>query len=133
MRNKLNYEKASPSVRHGVRLAVSLLFSTVLFVFSPGMASAASSPGSSTETFGLLGPVGIVAVSLGVLGMAAGVLRRRKRVAAEAALAANSVGPSELAPPAAGLPVLAASTVEPPLPRRGNQESSALVALTPPQ
>lgn len=32
-------------------------------------------------TFGLLGPVGLVAIALGVLGMTAGVVRQRRRAA----------------------------------------------------
>lgn len=35
-------------------------------------------------TFGVLGPVGLVAIALGVVGMTAGVLRQRKRAVAKA-------------------------------------------------
>jgi hypothetical protein len=36
----------------------------------------------SAVTFGLLGPVGLVAVALGIVGMTAGVLRQRRKVRA---------------------------------------------------
>jgi hypothetical protein len=43
---------------------------------------------SNVEAFGVLGPVGLVAVALGIVGMTLGVLRqRRKTRAATAALA----------------------------------------------
>jgi len=47
----------------------------------PAVASASTSRASSVTPFGVLGPVGLVAVSLGILGMVAGVLRQRKRSA----------------------------------------------------
>lgn len=37
-------------------------------------------------TFGLLGPVGLIAVVLGVLGMAAGVIRQRRKTRMQAAV-----------------------------------------------
>jgi hypothetical protein len=47
---------------------------------------------SNAETFGLLGPVGLVAVALGIVGMTLGVLRqRRKTRLAEAAPAVPEV------------------------------------------
>nr|WP_235999723.1 hypothetical protein [Qaidamihabitans albus] len=51
-------------------------------------AAQAAQPGRSVQaepnamTFGLLGPVGLAAVVLGVLGMAAGVARQRRRARA---------------------------------------------------
>jgi hypothetical protein len=47
---------------------------------------------SNAESFGLLGPVGLVAVALGIVGMTLGVLRqRRKTRVAEAAPAVPEV------------------------------------------
>jgi hypothetical protein len=39
----------------------------------------------SNIPFGILGPVGLVAVAIGVLGMAAGVLRQRRKARVDAA------------------------------------------------
>jgi hypothetical protein len=44
--------------------------------------------GATTVTFGLLGPVGLAAVGLGIVGMAVGVLRQRRK-ARTAAVAAE--------------------------------------------
>lgn len=67
-------------------LPVSALVLTVLAT-DAGVASAAEET-SQTEaeisSFGLLGPVGLAAVALGVIGMALGVLRQRRRAQAEA-------------------------------------------------
>ncbi|MEU0537708.1 hypothetical protein [Amycolatopsis tolypomycina] len=43
--------------------------------------------GTNAETFGVLGPVGLVAVALGIVGMTLGVLRQRRKTRAAAALA----------------------------------------------
>ncbi|WP_410616216.1 hypothetical protein [Amycolatopsis sp. lyj-109] len=42
---------------------------------------------TNAETFGLLGPVGLVAVALGIVGMTLGVLRQRRKTRAAVALA----------------------------------------------
>ncbi|MFI6027913.1 hypothetical protein [Amycolatopsis magusensis] len=74
-----------------VTLVAGLLFGAL------GMANAAAArPEPEAMTFGVLGPVGLVAVVFGVLGMAAGVLRQRKkaRAAAEQAEAAPAEPPA---------------------------------------
>lgn len=43
---------------------------------------------TNAESFGVLGPVGLVAVALGIVGMTLGVLRQRRKTRAAAALAA---------------------------------------------
>jgi hypothetical protein len=51
-----------------------------------GVASAAETPATTeagTMSFGLLGPVGLAAVILGVLGMALGVIRQRRKASAQ--------------------------------------------------
>nr|WP_307832224.1 hypothetical protein [Prauserella cavernicola] len=57
-----------------------------LLVAGAGSAAAAQAE-PNAMTFGLLGPVGLIAVVLGVLGMTAGVLRQRRRTRAESILA----------------------------------------------
>jgi hypothetical protein len=42
---------------------------------------------ANAESFGVLGPVGLVAVALGIVGMTLGVLRQRRKTRAAAALA----------------------------------------------
>ncbi|EOD69325.1 hypothetical protein [Amycolatopsis vancoresmycina] len=41
---------------------------------------------TNAETFGVLGPVGLVAVALGIVGMTLGVLRQRRKTRAAAVL-----------------------------------------------
>lgn len=59
---------------------------------APGAAFAAADPAPNSEpnsvTFGVLGPVGVIAVVLGIAGMTAGVVRQRRRARAEAERAA---------------------------------------------
>jgi hypothetical protein len=62
-----------------------------------GVAAAAEPPKAVTaqvETvpFGLLGPVGLAAVVLGIVGMALGVVRQRRKAQAEAAEAVAAQG-----------------------------------------
>lgn len=45
----------------------------------------------SATSFGLLGPVGVVAVGIGVVGMIAGVARRRRQALAHAVVARRDV------------------------------------------
>lgn len=45
---------------------------------------------SNAESFGVLGPVGLVAVALGIVGMTLGVLRQRRKTRAAAAALASA-------------------------------------------
>lgn len=59
-----------------------------LLVLGAGVASAQEAQTTTVHaepaavTFGLLGPVGLVAVALGIVGMTAGVLRQRRKTRA---------------------------------------------------
>ncbi|NKQ57955.1 hypothetical protein HFP15_34350 [Amycolatopsis sp. K13G38] len=54
-----------------------------LLASGTGVAGATETVNADTDTsFGLLGPVGLVAVVLGVLGMALGALRHRRKAQA---------------------------------------------------
>ena len=61
----------------------SLWLSTALVAFvaaGTGVAGAAGSVDATTDSsFGLLGPVGLVAVLLGIVGMTLGILRQRRK------------------------------------------------------
>ena len=79
----------------------SLWMSTALLVFlaaGTGVAGAAETVSATTDSsFGLLGPVGLVAVLLGVIGMTLGVLRRRRKAQAVSSSAEpdeETTGPS---------------------------------------
>lgn len=76
MRNS-DTTSSRPSVRVLRGLA---LVAGVVTVMLTGAGTAAAAPAEANAmTFGLLGPVGLVAVVLGVLGMAAGVFRQRRK------------------------------------------------------
>jgi hypothetical protein len=45
---------------------------------------------TNAESFGVLGPVGLVAVALGIVGMTLGVLRQRRKTRAAAAALASA-------------------------------------------
>ncbi|WP_167121672.1 hypothetical protein [Amycolatopsis viridis] len=72
-------------LRAGLVLAVVATTTT-------GVATAA--PATQAEptgvSFGLLGPVGLAAVLLGILGMALGIVRQRRKAQAEAAVPAEA-------------------------------------------
>jgi hypothetical protein len=84
-----------------VRLAMRVVRASVVLVavptgllvlgagaaFAQGAGTTAHA-GATTVTFGLLGPVGLAAVGLGIVGMAVGVLRQRHK-ARTAAVAAE--------------------------------------------
>ena len=80
------------TLRGSRAVAVVALVPAALLLAGAGGAFAADTTiaqaGTNAETFGVLGPVGLVAVALGIVGMTLGVLRqRRKTRAATAALA----------------------------------------------
>nr|WP_246076716.1 hypothetical protein [Amycolatopsis cihanbeyliensis] len=59
--------------------------------------------------FGLLGPVGLVAVALGVVGMALGVLRQRRKAREHAAAVVEAGAAAEAAEPTAAEPAAEAT------------------------
>lgn len=84
------------STLRGFRAAVVVALVPVgLLVAGGGIALAdvtTAQADTNTESFGVLGPVGLVAVALGIVGMTLGVLRQcRKTRSAEAAPAAPEV------------------------------------------
>ncbi|MEV7040183.1 hypothetical protein [Amycolatopsis sp. NPDC051061] len=87
------------STLRGLRAAaVVALVPAALLVAGGGNAFAdvvTAQADSSTESFGVLGPVGLVAVALGIVGMTLGVLRQRRkaRVAEAAPAVPEAPGP----------------------------------------
>jgi hypothetical protein len=85
------------STLRGFRAAVVVaLVPAALLLAAAGSASAdvitTAQADGNAESFGVLGPVGLVAVALGIVGMTLGVLRqRRKTRVAEAAPAVPEV------------------------------------------
>ncbi|WP_181771780.1 hypothetical protein [Amycolatopsis pittospori] len=74
------------------RAAAVVAIPVALLIAGAGPASAAETTSRSEMAFGLLGPVGLIAVALGIVGMAFGVFRqRRKARAAAAATAAPTI------------------------------------------
>ncbi|OZM74984.1 hypothetical protein CFN78_01980 [Amycolatopsis antarctica] len=70
---------------------------------APALAADGEYVRASGVPFGILGPVGMVAVAVGVLGMAVGVARSRKKAAAER-LAAQAAAERLAAQPRAEYP-----------------------------
>jgi hypothetical protein len=72
-----------PRISHPLRAAVITPAVIAVVLASGGIAGAAESGSAPVEadltTFGLLGPVGLAAVALGIIGMALGVLRQRRK------------------------------------------------------
>jgi hypothetical protein len=86
------------SMRSSLRTAVLALLPAGLLALGAGVASAqvagttTHASESDAVTFGLWGPVGLVAVALGVVGMAAGVVRQRRSIRAKACQAQSAGG-----------------------------------------
>ncbi|GAA4540879.1 hypothetical protein [Amycolatopsis samaneae] len=80
------------SVLRGTRVTAVLVAVPAALLLAAGGAALADDPEARVETsvvsFGLLGPVGVVAVALGIVGMALGVLRQRRKARAAAVAAA---------------------------------------------
>jgi hypothetical protein len=115
------------SATRAVRVATALTVVPVgLLVVGTGTASAAGTDttvraDSTTITFGALGPVGVIAIALGIVGMAAGVFRQRRRARAGAVVADTSTLATPVEPDVLGM-VEAVLTDEPirsatPIPR----------------
>ncbi|WP_410650283.1 hypothetical protein [Amycolatopsis sp. cmx-4-54] len=66
------------------RAAAVIAIPVALLVAGAVPASAADTTSRSEMAFGLLGPVGLIAVALGVVGMAFGVFRQRRKARAAA-------------------------------------------------
>ncbi|WP_245901194.1 hypothetical protein [Prauserella shujinwangii] len=77
------------SFARALRAAAALGLVPVALLLGAGAAHAEQSVQAEPNamTFGLLGPVGLAAVVLGVVGMAAGVVRQRRKTREEAAAA----------------------------------------------
>jgi hypothetical protein len=79
--------------------AVLVTVSAGLLVVREGAAFAQTAGTTQAQpdavTFGLLGPVGLAAVALGIVGMTAGVVRQRRKARAAAAEAAPVVAMAE--------------------------------------
>ncbi|KZB82183.1 hypothetical protein [Amycolatopsis regifaucium] len=76
------------------RAAAVVAIPVALLVAGAVPASAAEATSRSEMAFGLLGPVGLIAVALGIVGMAFGVLRQRRKVRAAAVIPVVPVQPA---------------------------------------
>lgn len=76
------------------RAAAVVAIPVALLVAGAVPASAADTTSRSEMAFGLLGPVGLIAVALGVVGMAFGVFRQRRKARAAAAPAPAPAQPA---------------------------------------
>ena len=80
--------RTTPLLRFSAFLLRVTLLVPALLAMGAGVATAADNgtaqtAEAETPSFGLLGPVGLAAVALGVVGMALGVLRQRRKAQAE--------------------------------------------------
>ncbi|WP_432849695.1 hypothetical protein ACQPXB_04765 [Amycolatopsis sp. CA-161197] len=91
------------STLHSARSATLVVLPAVLLLAGSGTAFAddgvvrAETP--SAAGFGFLGPVGLVAVALGIVGMALGVLRQRRKARAATATALPAPEPADAEEP----------------------------------
>ncbi|KFU83168.1 hypothetical protein [Amycolatopsis lurida] len=85
------------SAMPAARAAVVVAIPVALLVAGAVPASAADTTSRSEMAFGLLGPVGLIAVALGIVGMAFGVFRQRRK--ARAAAVAPAPAPAQPAIP----------------------------------
>ncbi|WP_410604617.1 hypothetical protein [Amycolatopsis sp. lyj-90] len=76
------------------RVAAVIAVPAALLVAGAVPASAAESTSRAEMAFGLLGPVGLIAVALGIVGMAFGVFRQRRKARAAANAAPVPVQPT---------------------------------------
>ncbi|WP_020662657.1 hypothetical protein [Amycolatopsis benzoatilytica] len=110
VRGSLRSRVSAPGVRRaaGSLLAVAsarvlTVLATVLAVLAGTTATAFADQGvARAETaagFGMLGPVGLVAVGFGIVGMALGVVRQRRKARAKVAEAAAGISADEATRP----------------------------------
>ncbi|MFJ8913164.1 hypothetical protein [Amycolatopsis sp. NPDC102389] len=85
------------------RVAAVIAIPVALLVAGAVPASAAESTSRSEMAFGLLGPVGLIAVALGIVGMALGVFRQRRKARAAAVAPAPAAPVQPAAPPVAAM------------------------------
>ncbi|MFD6070049.1 MULTISPECIES: hypothetical protein [Amycolatopsis] len=85
------------SAMPAARAAAVVAIPVALLVAGAVPASAADTTSRSEMAFGLLGPVGLIAVALGIVGMAFGVFRQRRK--ARAAAVAPAPAPAQPATP----------------------------------
>ncbi|WET80419.1 hypothetical protein P3102_03980 [Amycolatopsis sp. QT-25] len=90
------------------RAAAVVAIPVALLVGGAGPASAAEMASRSEMAFGLLGPVGLVAVALGIVGMAFGVFRQRRKARAAAVAPAPAPAPALAVPAQPAAPHVAA-------------------------
>ncbi|MFC3450090.1 hypothetical protein [Amycolatopsis speibonae] len=90
---------ALPAARATAVIAIPV----ALLVAGAVPASAAESTSRSEMAFGLLGPVGLIAVALGIVGMAFGVFRQRRKARAAAAAHAPAAPVQPAAPHVAAM------------------------------
>ncbi|MEV6908969.1 hypothetical protein [Amycolatopsis sp. NPDC051071] len=95
------------------RVAAVVAIPVALLIAGAAPASAAESTSRSEMAFGLLGPVGLVAVALGIVGMAFGVFRQRRKTRAATP---GSAVPAGSAAPAVATARAVAAPVRPPGP-----------------
>lgn len=96
MRNPVHLlmRSALPAVRAVAVVAIPV----ALLVAGAGPASAAETTPRSEMAFGMLGPVGLIAVALGIVGMAFGVFRQRRKARATTAASAVPTIPAPVQP-----------------------------------
>lgn len=101
MRNPVHLlmRSALPAARAAAVVAIPV----ALLVAGAGPASAADMTSRSEMAFGLLGPVGLIAVALGVVGMAFGVFRQRRKARAAAVAPVVTTPPQPAAPHVAAM------------------------------
>jgi hypothetical protein len=76
------HKRGTALLRSSARV-VAIVAVLLITTAAPAAAARTADVDPGAVTFGLLGPVGLVAVALGVLGMVAGVLRQRRKARAE--------------------------------------------------
>jgi hypothetical protein len=103
VRNRVAHSDVQPLRALLARAAVLIILPTTLLAAAATAASAAPLAAAEADAripFGIAGPVGIVAVAIGLLGVVAGLVRHRRRRAhlARAIPQPTAVTPEPVAP-----------------------------------